>query len=80
MLQSLIVVIGNVLSLLIIVHVILSFFMDPYHPVREAVDRIVNPLLAPIRRFVPPIGGLDFSSLILLILIRVIESVLLSIL
>jgi YggT family protein len=67
------------MSLLIIAQVILSFFMDPYHPVRQAIDRIVNPLLAPIRRFVPPMGGLDFSPLILLILIQLIASVLISI-
>jgi YggT family protein len=80
MLQTLIRVLANVLTLLVIVHVILSYFMDPYHPVRRAVDRIVEPLLAPIRRFVPPLGGLDFSSFVLIILIQIVESLLLSVL
>lgn len=80
MLASLIIIIARVLSLLVIAHVILSYFMDPYHPIREAIDRIVNPLLNPIRRYVPPVGGLDFSSFILLILIQVVQALLLSIL
>lgn len=46
---------------------LLSFFLPPYHPVREALDRIVDPFLTPIRRVVPAAGGLDFSPLILII-------------
>lgn len=46
---------------------LLSFFLPPYHPVREALDRIVEPFLTPIRRVVPAAGSLDFSPLILII-------------
>ena len=49
---------------------ILSYFMDPYHPVRRGVDNIVEPLLAPIRRVVPPLGVIDISPLILIVLIQ----------
>ena len=62
--------------LLVFVSVILSYFMDPYHPVRRGVDRIVEPMLAPLRRIVPLVGMLDFSPLILIILIQVISSLL----
>jgi YggT family protein len=31
------------------------------------LHRICEPLLAPVRRLIPPIGGLDFSSLFVLI-------------
>ena len=67
-----------ILILLIFVSVILSYFMDPYHPVRRGVDRIVEPLLAPIRRIVPLVGMLDFSPLILIILIELISRLLVS--
>jgi YggT family protein len=40
------------------------------------LDRIVEPMMAPIRRIVPPLGMVDFSPLILLILIQVITTVL----
>jgi YggT family protein len=48
--------------------------MDPYHPVRRAIDSVVEPLLSPIRRVVPLIGMLDFSPLILIILIQVVSN------
>ena len=72
----------NILSqfivLLVIVKVILSYFMDPYHPVRRTLDNLVEPLLAPIRKVVPLIGMFDFSPLILIILVQILSSVLIS--
>jgi len=69
---------GNLVVFLVILHVILSYFMSPYHPIRTFVDRLVEPLLAPIRRVVPLIGMLDFSPFILIILVQLIESVLVN--
>ena len=70
----------NILSqfiiLVVIVKVILSYFMDPYHPVRRTIDNLVEPMLAPIRRVVPLIGMFDFSPLILIILVQILSSVL----
>jgi YggT family protein len=54
--------------------------MDPYHPVRRAIDSVVEPLLAPIRRIVPLIGMLDFSPLILIILIQVVSNLIIRVL
>lgn len=62
----------DVLSWLIIIHLVLSFFMSPYHPLREAIGRIVEPMLAPIRRYVPPVGGLDFSPMVLILLLQIV--------
>jgi YggT family protein len=61
---------------IVIISSILSFFVSPYHPVREALDRIVAPLLNPIRNLIPPAGGLDFSPLILILLLNLIERLL----
>ena len=55
--------IQQILILLIIISVILSYFMDPYHPIRRTLDRIVEPMLAPIRRVVPLVGMIDLSPL-----------------
>ncbi len=63
--------IADLLVLIVIVDVILSYFLSPYHPLRNALDRIVQPMLAPLRRFIPPIGMLDFTPLVLIILIQV---------
>lgn len=64
------------LILLVIVQAILSWVMSPYHPVRQTLDRLVEPLLAPIRRVVPPLGTIDVSPIVLIIVIQVLTSVL----
>ena len=65
---------------LVIISVILSYFMDPYHPVRRAVDSVVEPMLAPIRRVVPLVGMLDFSPFILLLLIQLLRNLIIRLL
>ena len=60
-------VVANLFIYIVIASSLLSFFMPPYHPVR---DRIVDPFLAPIRRIVPMAGTLDFSPLILIIAVQ----------
>jgi YggT family protein len=41
-----------------------------------AIDRITAPLYRPIRRIMPDFGGLDFSPLVVLILIQVLQKLL----
>jgi YggT family protein len=41
-----------------------------------AIDRITAPLSRPVRRFLPDFGGIDFSPLVILILIQVIKKLL----
>ena len=71
---------ANVLTILIFVWVIASWILAPYHPIREALDRIVEPLLAPIRRILPMTGPIDFSPMILIIAIILVERILTSLL
>jgi YggT family protein len=66
--------------LLLIVHVVLSYFMSPFHPIRERVDRIVEPMLRPIRKLIPSVGMFDFSPLILMLLAQVINLIIKKIL
>jgi YggT family protein len=42
----------------------------------EALDRITEPLYRPIRRLMPDFGGIDFSPLVLLILIQIVRMLL----
>ena len=70
--------ISQLLVLLVVVSVILSYFMDPYHPIRRSIDSVVEPMLAPIRRVVPLLGVLDLSPLILIILLQVVSNLIIS--
>lgn len=71
---------STVLLLAVLASVLLSYFLPPYNNFRAFLDRIVNPLLVPIRRVVPPLGMIDFSPVVLIILIQVVEWILISIL
>ena len=73
-------ILSRLLTLLVIIDIVLSYFMSPYHSVRMALDRIVNPLLNPIRRIVPPVAMIDFSPLILIVLINIISTLLINLL
>ena len=39
----------------------------------QALDRITDPLYRPIRKVLPDFGGIDFSPLVVLILIRILH-------
>jgi YggT family protein len=73
---ELIAIVTRLIFLLVLVHVILSYFMSPFHPIRQTVDRVVEPMLAPIRQLIPPVGMIDFSPLILIILVQLVGSLL----
>jgi YggT family protein len=64
------------LTILVFADIIIGYFLNPYHPLRRTLDGIVEPMLAPIRKVLPTIGMFDFSPLVLIILIEVIESLL----
>lgn len=68
------------ISLVLIADVILSYFMSPYHPVRSAVKSIADPILNPIRRILPSTGMFDFSPIVALILIQILEYLLTNLL
>ena len=80
LLAQLVGTLAQLLILLVFINSILSFIISPYHPIKEALDRLVNPLLAPIRRILPTAGMFDFSPLILIILIQILSKILISIL
>ena len=71
---------ARVLVLIIIADVIVSYFLSPYHKIRMTLDRIVQPMLSPIRRYLPSMGGIDFSPIVLLFVIQIIEYVIIRLL
>ncbi len=53
---------------------ILSWFgPGHYNPVIGLVDRLASPVLRPIQRVVPPMGGLDLSPLFAILLLMVVK-------
>ena len=57
----------------LIIRVILSWVqVDSYHPIIRILYQITDPVIYRVRRFVPPIGPIDLSVMVLLILIQLI--------
>jgi YggT family protein len=75
-----ILIITRALTLIILADVLVSYFLDVVHPIRQFLDSIVQPFLAPIRRLLPATGGLDFSPLVLFFLVEMAGRVLVGIL
>ncbi len=73
-------IVANLLVFLIILDVVLGYFVPPYKPVRRFLNRIVGPMLNPIRRAVPLVGMLDLSPLILILLIQAVSWALINLL
>lgn len=68
------------LWIIVLADVIVSWVLDPFHPIRNFLDSIVQPMLNPIRRIVPPAGGIDFSPLVLLIGLQLARTLVLGLL
>lgn len=69
---------AQVIPLLVVVYIILTYVLDPYHPLRQFLAGLVEPMLAPLRRVVPLIGMLDISPIILILLVQLLAQVLTS--
>jgi YggT family protein len=70
-------ILGTVLSFAILIRALMSWFMpaDGSGLSRVLLD-ITEPVLAPIRRVLPPVGGIDFSPLLAIVLVTVISQTL----
>lgn len=69
----------SILVLLIFVHVILSWLVsfnviNLRNPLMRqiyfGIDALLKPIMAPIQRVIPPMGGLDFSPIVALLLLQ----------
>ncbi|MFQ6015805.1 MAG: YggT family protein [Anaerolineae bacterium] len=64
------------LNLAIIARVLLSWINpNPYHPVIMFIYQVTEPILAPLRRIIPPIGMIDISPLVAIILLEVVQRI-----
>lgn len=57
---------------LLIIEAIFSW-VNPQAPLAPLVGALNDPLLRPLRRVVPPLGGLDLSMLVALILLQIVK-------
>ena len=70
--MSLLIGLIDVYSFIVLAAVVMSWMqLPPSNPIAGFVHAMTEPLLDPIRRALPPMGGLDFSPMVLLIGLRI---------
>lgn len=58
------------LMVLLLAYAVLSW-VQPASPVLTTLERLCGPILKPIRRFLPLIGGVDLSVMVLIVLLQI---------
>jgi len=59
------------LTALLIVYAILSWVPSASSMLHDLIARLAEPLVRPLRRFIPPVGGVDLSALVAIVLLQV---------
>jgi YggT family protein len=59
------------LTALLIVYAVLSWVPNASSMLLDLIARLAEPLVRPLRRFIPPIGGVDLSPLVAIVLLQV---------
>ena len=65
-LKSTALIIINYFTLILIVGAIMSWVVQGYHPIASVLFQLADPLVGPVRRILPPMGGIDFSPMIVI--------------
>ena len=75
-------IVFGIYEFLILIRVLLSWVnVSPYHPLVRILYTVTDPLLRPLRRIIPPIGGaLDISPAVALILLYIVQRILVGLL
>lgn len=72
----------QVVNLLILIRIILTWVpgISPSHPAVRLVHQLTSPILDPIRRLMPPLGGLDLSPIVAILLLSLVRTLVMNLL
>lgn len=80
MLLALVARLLDIYSIVVLVAVVTSWIqLSPDNPIVRVTSALTEPLLAPIRRVLPDLGGLDLSPMVLLLGIQLLRRILFAI-
>ncbi len=68
----------RIYEVILLARILMSWFRpDPYHPVVQWLRKLTDPVLEPVRRLLPlNAGGIDFSPMVVFIVLEVLERIL----
>lgn len=59
------------LVMFLVIFNVLFSLINPHAPLAPTFEMLARPILAPLRRVIPPVGGFDLSPLVLVIIVQV---------
>jgi YggT family protein len=69
-------VLANILYVALIGRVIISWLnVSPTNPIASVIYQVTEPILAPLRRVLPRVGMLDFSPMVAIFIIIIVQRV-----
>ncbi|MBV8147885.1 MAG: YggT family protein [Candidatus Eremiobacteraeota bacterium] len=71
-LSELLLYVVNIYSILLFVYAVLSWIPDLRGRWTYYIAILIEPVLMPIRRVIPPLGGLDLAFLVLLLVLQLV--------
>ena len=65
-------------SFIFFVRVLLTWIpgLDPYNPIVQFLHQITDPVMEPARRIIPPIGMIDISPIVVMVVMSILAQIL----
>lgn len=74
---TIVTLIDGILTLLtyaVILRAVVSWIRpNPHNPLVLLLKRVTDPILSPLERLIPPMGGIDFTPVVAIILIQLVQ-------
>lgn len=72
LLDGLAVKLAYIYTFILLIYAVLSWIPDLRGPWVRYIAKLVEPVLTPLRRVIPPLGGLDMSFLVFVLLLQMV--------
>jgi len=67
------------LNLAILLRALFSWINpDPYNALVRLVHQITEPILAPLRRYIPPVAGMDITPIVAIVILELLHRILIA--
>lgn len=74
---SLVNLIVSLVWIILVLNMLISFApLEPWHPARQFLGKLADPILRPFRNIIPPVGMFDLSPIVALLVIQLVGQLL----
>jgi len=59
----------RILTVGLFTYILICYFVSAYNPIRRFLSKIFDPMLRLLQKVLPPVGGFDFSPVVLMLIL-----------